>query len=304
VSQAQENSSATVMRAYNCGVSRAPRSLRMVGNRIAVELRKASQLAALAASFQSAVYIFGVSLTAPIWRRLHTRMRPLFRVKLSVGERTFTVHLSDPSEITVITEVMIDKVYDLASLPRPEVLFDLGANIGVTTLVALCMWPECQIVAVEPDPKTFEKLARNVSEYANVLLVRAAVGSAEGTGKFARGAFSWTSSLEAWGETEVPIVTVNKLLGMKPLSSRTVLKLDIEGGEWEILGDLNSFAQDQCPTIVGELHLGDGGRSLARFRDKMTRYRCTVLQNTGALVFFRLDPERVAHESRERHYGM
>ena len=68
------------------------------------------------------------------------------------------------SDIDVIGEIVRDDVYgtafSLLKLCRTAV--DLGANIGVTSLVLLERFPSCRVIAFEPHRGNFEVLRRNL----------------------------------------------------------------------------------------------------------------------------------------------
>ena len=57
----------------------------------------------------------------------------------------------------VFGEVCIGDCYALRRLAfAPEVIFDIGANVGAFTSYARFMFPHAKIISVEPDPRNFE----------------------------------------------------------------------------------------------------------------------------------------------------
>jgi FkbM family methyltransferase len=120
-----------------------------------------------------------------------------------------------------------------AAQPRPTVL-DLGANVGMFGLYLLGRWPEARLDAFEPDPANAAVLRRTVS--ANGLegqwaIHEAAAGARDGTVRFRSGGVA-LSRIDTAGDLEVALVDVgDRLAGVD------LLKMDIEGGEWEILAD-------------------------------------------------------------------
>ena len=69
------------------------------------------------------------------------------------------------SDGTVIYDVLVHQYHvPPASMPIPKSVLDLGANIGATTAHYESMWPDAQIVAVEPDPGNAEVLRVNTNE--------------------------------------------------------------------------------------------------------------------------------------------
>lgn len=74
-------------------------------------------------------------------------------------------------------EVVIEDTYRLRKLPFvPDVIFDLGANIGVFTRHAREVFPNALIVAVEPDPTNFEHLTKFAIGDFNIVYINKAIG--------------------------------------------------------------------------------------------------------------------------------
>lgn len=61
-------------------------------------------------------------------------------------------------------------------------VLDVGANIGMTALALSQICPRGQIAAIEPVPRTFQYLRRNVAEAdsGNIKIFNFALGSREG----------------------------------------------------------------------------------------------------------------------------
>lgn len=123
--------------------------------------------------------------------------------------------------------------------PQPLIL-DCGANVGLSVIFFKRRFPQARIVAFEPDPAVFAALEHNVSKMVgteNVELVMAAVWSSQNASLpfFAEG-----SNAGRLGERpqnaptiKVPSVRLRDYLD-QPVS---MLKLDIEGAELEVLQD-------------------------------------------------------------------
>jgi FkbM family methyltransferase len=125
-----------------------------------------------------------------------------------------------------------------------DTVFDLGANIGIATLVlADRVGRSGRVIAVEPDPQTFHYLERNIARYdlPQVTLLQCAVSDCDGTATFfAEGSmFSGLQSArkdavfrESIGSTiEVPTRTLRSLVA--EFGDPTFIKMDIEGAEIE-----------------------------------------------------------------------
>jgi len=123
----------------------------------------------------------------------------------------------------------------LDALRPDDILYDVGANIG---LVALHAARKCRTVAFEPDPAFRARLERNLqlNPGVSVELLPVAIGDSEGTATlFTDGVEGNSPSLvHQRGEkdaVEVRVQTLDTLVAGGTLPAPTVLKLDIEGAE-------------------------------------------------------------------------
>ena len=123
----------------------------------------------------------------------------------------------------------------LAALRPDDILYDIGANVG---LVALHAARTCRTVAFEPDPAFRARLERNLqlNPGVSVEVLPVAIGDSEGTATlFTDGAEGNSPSLvhqrDEKGTVEVSVQTLDALVAGGALPAPTVLKLDIEGAE-------------------------------------------------------------------------
>lgn len=124
----------------------------------------------------------------------------------------------------------------VASLGRPPRLLDLGANIGVYSAWAATRWPGVEITSVEPDPSNVAVLIAASAANGGWNVIDSAAGVEETEMRFSAGRFAVSRAAgddeQGDGIVTVPVVDVFDLL-----SANDIIKLDIEGGEWEILAD-------------------------------------------------------------------
>ncbi len=89
---------------------------------------------------------------------LRLRMPPPVKARLAPDCQE--VVISEPGELAVLHDVLVHGEYECQG--KPDVVFDLGANVGFATLYFKRQVPTARIVAVEADPRTYERLVRNV----------------------------------------------------------------------------------------------------------------------------------------------
>ncbi len=123
----------------------------------------------------------------------------------------------------------------LREVLRPgDVFVDVGANIGVLSLVASSIVGENgHVFAVEAHPKTVEYLRGNVrlNKTENVSIIHAAAGDREGTVHFTSRRSDDQNCISNSGP-KVPLRTLDSLLPDVPVR---LLKIDVEGFELFVL---------------------------------------------------------------------
>lgn len=157
----------------------------------------------------------------------------------------------------------------LKSAVRPgDVVWDVGANVGVYTKIFLG-WAgsEGRVVAFEPLPKAVVALNATVADEPNknnLKLVPCALsdraghatfaGELEGEGVTTTGHLADGASTDANSIT-VEVSTADTVVGEKEIPSPTVVKIDVEGFEEDVLkGGTRVFGAAGCREILVEMH--------------------------------------------------
>jgi FkbM family methyltransferase len=146
-------------------------------------------------------------------------------------------------DVGIFSEVFIAGEYDppapvverLSALGHPPRILDLGANIGLFAARSRERWPQASIVSVEPDPENLELLRRTAAAAGNIEVLAACGSNHDGTLRFAAGQFAESHVVDSAADhdaIEVPCLDVIPLA-----DSADLVKMDIEGSEWEILAD-------------------------------------------------------------------
>lgn len=144
--------------------------------------------------------------------------------------------------------------------PNPNVILDIGANIGEISLRFAQIYPQAVIHSFEPFPDTFNSLKRNVSlnSFSNIELHPLGLGAEPGKVFFEErtignpGMNRVTSDPEK-SSREVLITTLDSFaenLGDHPVS---LIKIDVEGYELEVLKGAGRLIQQHHPVFFIEL---------------------------------------------------
>jgi FkbM family methyltransferase len=125
-------------------------------------------------------------------------------------------------------------------------ILDIGANVGSFALWATARWPGSTVTSYEPHPGTFEFLTRNTEGRTDIKRVNAALfpGGMETATFMSRFAGDGESGLAAYaGDTFVAGAMGEtyqvRVIDPASLPSADIVKIDIEGGEGDVLDHLD-----------------------------------------------------------------
>lgn len=161
----------------------------------------------------------------------------------------------DVASIDLISywEIWYERCYDAIAMDHPRCVVDVGANIGAFSLYTAIVKHAELVIAFEPSPQVFPRLAKNVeiNGSKNVRVVHAAVGDRQGILSFSEGRKSVNGRVDEFGPLKVPCVTLDAELFNIP--SIDILKIDTEGYETHVLLGA-SETLEKTNRIVLELH--------------------------------------------------
>jgi len=118
-----------------------------------------------------------------------------------------------------------------------RVIFDVGANIGDETLRFRHFHPEATIVAIEPDSGNFAFLSRNAGSDPRIHLLKNGLWSHECRLRVVPGESAEAFTVEEVADgapADVEAVSIPSLMRRFSLDEIDILKMDIEGAEYEI----------------------------------------------------------------------
>jgi FkbM family methyltransferase len=143
------------------------------------------------------------------------------------------------------------------------IVIDAGGFIGTSAIMLSQIYPNLKIISIEPSKLNFNLLLLNVSKYKNIIpMHRALVGNNSTKSIYLHGrkTGNWgfttisNSKLENRHKHEkTETVTVNKLLKRHRADRIKFFKVDIEGGEVDLLESSKSWIR-KTDIIFIELH--------------------------------------------------
>lgn len=158
------------------------------------------------------------------------------------------------------------------AFPHCARFFDIGANCGYYSTLARTVNPAMDIVSVEPIPAAARLVQLNVEraaarhgeEVGDHFIVNQAVGSGLGYVRFhVREDEVAASHVDPDGGFEVPQTTIDKLTAT--FGAPTLIKMDIEGLEWDALSGGMRTLEKCKPVLVMEFAPMSAHRSKADY---------------------------------------
>lgn len=131
-------------------------------------------------------------------------------------------------------------------MPVPSSVLDLGANVGLVAAHYGVLWPGARIVCVEPDPGSALLAARNSGRLVDVC----AVAGWSGTGELV-GDQAYARRLVRDSGGGVVVRSLGELVDAHFGGWVDLVKMDVEGAEWDLLGD---EAMVGVGAVLVELH--------------------------------------------------
>jgi FkbM family methyltransferase len=184
-----------------------------------------------------------------------------------------------------------------ALIKQGDVVVDVGANIGaLTSLFARKVGNSGSVIAIEPSPRCLPKLEKWIEAGGvdNVSLHRVAVGKHPGHALLSgyeyyshSGGGTLKPGRTAYGVVDVDVVRLDSILDEEAIEYVTLLKLDVEGSEPDILDDLRRLADSQIGYVMAEVSPGLGtaqwfGELVARLRG---RYAAFAIKEAGRVAW-------------------
>jgi len=196
----------------------------------------------------------------------------------------------------MLLHIFKGKDYPIFSLPDyfPKVIFDIGANIGATTLYFNSYFPNSQIYCYEPSQKNYRYLKENTKNFENIKSYPYGLYDEScklplyfGKGQSAQD--SIVKSNETSEDNEIiTLVRVSEELIRQCITKISILKIDTEGCEVPILQDLFKKEDLEVDITYIEYHSEDDRLKIDKIvSNRMMLYHArTDCLHRGSLVYF------------------
>jgi FkbM family methyltransferase len=143
---------------------------------------------------------------------------------------------------------------------RGDVVLDIGANMGVVTLLlARCVGPTGVVHAFEPNPRMGGLLTESASMngFTNIRLHGIALGSRSGSfelniprGNAGQGSLIFHKNKSDCDTVKVPVRRLSEVFGEQGITNVRLMKIDVEGFESEVLLGATEILETVRPNLI------------------------------------------------------
>lgn len=197
----------------------------------------------------------------------------------------------DEVDITVLDEIFNDnyKVIEKGvPFERDDVIIDIGANIGMFSILFAKLHPYIKVYAFEPVAETYLKMCKNIklNNITNITPVNTAVSGGkriehiiyhpQGLG----GASSYVKTVKEEDgviSTNVGCITLDEILLEFNIEKCKLMKIDCEGAEYDII--YNSKLLSRINYIVGEFHENSALQAAGHSWTKLAAYCASKVEH-------------------------
>lgn len=167
------------------------------------------------------------------------RARDANLIELSVPGTTHTVYARPETSDLAAFEGVFGGAYAVDLPTVPQLILDLGANVGYASVYFALRWPGARVLAVEPEPSNVALLRRNVAYLPQIEVVEGGIWPRPGRLEVEdAGKGYWGMRVRATNDAHgVRAVTVRELLERAGADWVDFVKIDIEGSELELFSE-------------------------------------------------------------------
>ena len=182
-----------------------------------------------------------------------------FKVPIFIifNKKKLGLYISAFSDLGILVDVFVKNEYSLIPETRPEIIFDIGANVGFSALYFSTLFPNAMIYCFEPNPSTFEVLKENTKSFPNIKIFNEGVGRSSIELPFYISSSSVSCSFRQRSPKQsfiqIKLRSLDDIFKQERISHISICKFDVEGFEDNVLSGLSS--RDNVKIFIGEIHL-------------------------------------------------
>lgn len=161
---------------------------------------------------------------------------------------------------SIFTEVVLEELYfpKWLKLKENPLIIDIGSHIGLFSIASELKFKNPQIYAIEPNKENFEILCKQISaNNSNIKAFKLALADKIGKMKLYSGEHSARGSLireEGENFEIVDTMSLKEFFEKNKINKCDLMKIDIEGGEYEVFYSTPKEIFEKIKRIFLELH--------------------------------------------------
>jgi len=178
--------------------------------------------------------------------------------------------IAKKEEFYSFKEILFANDYGIQNIRNNSLIVDIGANIGIFSLLVAHKFKNVKVYAFEPDPKAFSRLSKNIlinQQQNSVRAFNLAIGAKKEFRDFyvnktttvGNSFYIENIASNQSGLIKVEVITLKDVFKMNNIAKCDFLKIDCEGAEYEIILSADSDVFSKIETIVLEYHLKGTG---------------------------------------------
>lgn len=198
------------------------------------------------------------------------------------------------SNLGIINEVFFYQDYlKHFKSTNPQIIFDIGANVGYFTIFAKSHFPSAKVYSFEPFAQSFELLNEQIklNKLSNVFTFKKAVAQKTGTAELSIvgdcGENTLVKTTKAREVSKIETISLEDVFNKENIENCDFLKIDCEGSEYEIFYNLPKHLFSKIKHLAMETHNLDqqqfNREALASFLKNQGLE--IIIENLGACPF-------------------
>lgn len=220
------------------------------------------------------------------------------RWKVVVASSDGSQFAVDPGNLDVYTAIVRDGGHEpwilrtcLHLARQGDVFFDVGANVGYFSIGVARRVPGVRVVAFEPQPTLARTIALSaaLNGLDNVLVIPVMLGARDGSAQLFVPSHSVHASAVSPSRSAraltSPIETLAGLIDRRSLPWPTLVKIDVEGAEFEVFKGAARVLRENPPYLVFESN--EHAERFGYSRRDLLDY----LHDLGYFTFFAINPD-------------
>ena len=203
---------------------------------------------------------FTVMITAWEFNYVHENVRGSIRMTLKARIRIWGEKLTK-TRIFRVLPLGVYVLYEIKMMLqkfRPNIIFDVGANIGEISKEYAECFPQAQVFCFEPVSSIFDALQRNLANIEAVQFFQLAFSSAKGRAEIqCKDSYSTLNPLTAddisYGKAcveNVELDTIDEFCRIQEIDKINLLKIDTEGHDFKVLRGAEEMLSTQRIDIL------------------------------------------------------